>query len=633
MLAAMLLAGIFASSARVRQKNEPASEGQPITPAGSLVIDSTTRQPAVGALPVDFVRSPDHTGPEKKGRYLVTVNSGFGIQFNAASNRAQQSLGVIDLNATPDPVVIQNVYFPAPQSVNVGVVFSPVAEADGSHFLYVSGGFENKIWILRFVAGSANPISPASPGPNTEVRAPFIDVNAFSRSAPSPRYNRNQAPVYPTGIAISADGNTLFVANNLGDSLGIINDVRGARRLERIDLPGAKGPSSSEIESFSYPYGVVAIPVGPVVGRNDPYTGLRGSTSKVYVSLWNQNAIAVLNFANNQRRVSYIPVGHHPTAMLWDGTRSRLYIVNSNADSVSMIDTRYDGEIERINVRLAEDGLIGNSPEGLALDADGTTLLVANAHSNSVAVVALSPTSLDNSGTSDRPVYAERRADDRSKVKGFIPTGQYPSAVAFAAGRIFVGNGKGTGFENSSVVVNNSGRAPNAPNDRFPAGSGRGSGQGGEYSVALVAGNISVVSPPEDAALARYTQQVMQNTGLLARERSRLFPGVSPIKHVIYIIKENRTYDQVFGDVDRAGNGSVLVDHDRTSHQTIVLSRCALDCWIGFLLTQKPVLMDTIGPPRHFPQTTSIKLTDGNIAGEAAHTITRDSIVCRITIP
>ena len=554
-LAVMLLAGLFASSARMRQNNEPASEGAPITPAGSLIIDWTTRQPAVGSLTVDFVRSPDHTGPEGKGRYLVAVNSGYGIQFNARGNRGQQSLAVIDLNANPNPVVIQNVYFPSPQSVNVGVVFSPVAEADGSHFLYVSGGFENKIWIFRFVAGNTNPISPASPGPDTEVKAPFIDVNAFSRSAPSPRYNGSQAPVYPTGIAISPDGDTLFVANNLGDSLGIINHVRGRRRLERIDLPGAKSAPSSEIESFSYPYGVVAIPVGPAVGRNDPYTGLRGSTSKVYVSLWNQNAIAVLDFVNNARRVSYISVGHHPTAMLWDGTRSRLYVVNSDADSVSMIETRYDREVERINVRLAEGELIGNSPEGLALNNDGTLLFVANAHSNSVAVVAPAPLSLDNSRTNERPAYAARRNDDRSKVKGFIPTGQYPAAVAFAAGRLLIGNGKGTGFENSSLVVNNSGRAPNIPNDRFPAGSGRGSGQGGEYSVALVAGNMSLVPMPGDPELARYTQQVMQNNGLIAPERKRLFPGMSPFKHVIYIIKENRTYDQVFGDVERAGNG------------------------------------------------------------------------------
>ena len=88
----------------------------------------------------------------------------------------------------------------------------------------------------------------------------------------------------------------------------------------------------------------------------------------------------------------------------------------------------------------------------------------------------------------------------RSQVRGFIPTGQYPSAVAVAGQTIFVGNGKGTGVENSSVVVNNSGRTPNAPNDRFPAGSGRGSLQGGEYSVSLVVGNISAIPTPDEPA-------------------------------------------------------------------------------------------------------------------------------------
>src|ERR1700738_105736 len=100
------------SSASRNNEDEPASEGLRITPAGSLLIDATTRQPAVGALPVDFVRSPDHTGRDGSGRYLIAVNSGFGIQFNTAGNRAQQSLAVIDLSTSPAPMVVQNVYFP-----------------------------------------------------------------------------------------------------------------------------------------------------------------------------------------------------------------------------------------------------------------------------------------------------------------------------------------------------------------------------------------------------------------------------------------------------------------------------------------------------------------------------------------
>ena len=560
------------SSAGRNRKDEPASGGRPITPAGYLVIDATTRQPAVGALTVDFVRSPDHMGPEGKGRYLIAVNSGYGIQFNAAGNRGQQSLSVIDLNGRPAPLVVQNVYFPSPQSVNVGLVFSPAADQDGSHTLYASGGFENKIWVFRFSAEGQPPIMPVSPGPNSSVEAPFIDVSGFTTAAPSLRYNDNRAPVYPTGLAISPDGNTLFVANNLGDSLGIINDLRGTRKLELLGLVGRRG-ITTEREHFTYPYAVLAIPPGPARAREFNQLALlesvnkarqptkkssadsTGSTAKVYVSCWNDNSVAVVDLSTNQRKISYISVGHHPTAMIWDGTRSRLYVANSDDDSVSMIDTRYDREVERINVRLAQEAKMGQSPEGLALSGDGLILYVANARSNSVAVVDLSPASLNNSGTSEKPAYANRDEDDLSRVRGFIPTGQYPSALALVAQTIFVGNGKGTGVENSSLVVNNSGRVPNAPNDRFPAGSGRGAGQGGQYSLAIVAGNLSAIPLPDDPALARYTQQVMRNNGLLGSVRTSLFPGPSPIKHIIYVIKENRTYDQVFGDVERAGNG------------------------------------------------------------------------------
>jgi YVTN family beta-propeller protein len=491
--------------------DEPASEGRPITPAGSLVQDLTTRQAAVGALPVDFVRSPDKLGPGGEGRFLLSVNSGYGIQFNAAANRGQQSLSVIDLNAKP-AAVVQNVYFPSPQSVNVGVVFSPQPQDDGSYALYVSGGFENKIWIFRFQPENHTPITPASPGPNTNVEAPFIDVSGFASAANSPRYNSDRAPVYPSGIAIAPDGNTLFVANNLGDSLGVIEDVRARRKLTRIDLR-----REGDGEQFIYPYAVAVVP--------------QQGSFKAYVSCWNDASVAVVQ---SGKLVSRVAVGRHPTSMLLNPARTRLYVANSNDDSVSVIDTQTDKEIERINVRLSEAVPPGNSPEGLALRGDD--LYVANAHSNSVAVVELAPA--------------------RSKVKGFIPTGQYPSALALVGPTIFIGNGKGTGVQNSSLIVDNSGRVPNAPNERFPAGSGRAGGQGGQYSAALVIGNISAVNVPDDPALARYTQQVMRNNGLLGERQSRLFPGRAPIKHVIYVIKENRTYDQIFGDVDKSGDGT-----------------------------------------------------------------------------
>ena len=535
----MASADLRGSAANVTVQNQFGSEGRPITPAGSLVRDASTQQPAVGALPVAFVRSPDKTGPNGLGRYLIAVNSGFGVQFSSTTNRAQQSLAVIDLNARPLPVVVQNVYFPTPQSVNVGVVFAPAAEPDGTFALYASGGFENKIWIFRFRAGAATPITPTSRGPNTTVEAPFIDITGFALSANSPRYNDNRAPVYPAGLAISADGDTLYVANNLGDSLGIIRNVRNARILTRVDLHRSGSPQ------FSSPYGVVALSAKGT-----------SQTSKVYVSCWADASIAVVDPRRPDRSITNILVERHPTAMILNSSETRLFVVNSDADSVSVIDTASDREIERINVRLAENALIGGSPESLALNADESTLYVANAHANAVAVVALSSRARGVAAARRERGEREERGNqddgDRSKVRGFIPTGQYPSAIAMIGPTIFVGNGKGTGFLNSSLVVDNSGMAPNLSNDRFP-GSGR--GERGQHAMSLTSGNISAIPEPDERALAAYTQQVMRNDGVIGSIRTKLFAGPSPIKHVIYIIKENRTYDQVFGDVTQSGDG------------------------------------------------------------------------------
>jgi YVTN family beta-propeller protein len=549
------LSALFSYSQDRSASNEPASEGRPITPAGSLVLDATTGHPAVGSLPVAFVRSPDHGAKDGGGRYLIGVNSGFGIQFNAATNAEQQSISVLDLNAEPSPQVIQNVYFPSPQSAQVGAVFSPEPDSTGAYTFYVSGGFENKIWIFRFRPGAAQPVSPASNGPDTKVMAPFLSVSGFATAAPSPRYNDDQEPVYPLGIALSADGDSLFVANNLSDSLGIVRGLRSERRLIRVDL------SDGHDGHFVYPYGVVA--------WTSP--GSR-ETQKVFVSCWATASVAAVDAHHPEKPVTFIPVGRHPTAMLFNSALTRLYVANSDADSVSVIDPRIDRVIETISVRLSENALPGGSPEGLALSADGATLYVANAHSNAVAVVALGPAAM---GTAVRHEEKKSSREDRkdkdddgeksparSQVRGFIPTGQYPSALAVADGSLFVANGKGTGFENSSLVANNSGRAPNTANERFPAGTGE-THKGGEYDTALIAGTISQIAEPDARALVDYTSQVMRNDGLIGAPDVHLFAGASPIHHVIYIIRENRTYDQIFGDVEKSGDGQAA-DGDPT---------------------------------------------------------------------
>src|SRR6266567_8495208 len=230
----LLLTAFFLSGILQGQK-EPAGEGRPITPAGTLVMDASTRLPAVGAMPMTMLRSPDTLGRGGKGRYLLVVNSGYGVQFSEETNRAQQSIAVIDLNASPEPAVVQNIYFPTPQSANVGLAFSPTADADGNFEMYVSGGFENKVWVFRFRPKAAAPVQPGSPGPNTKVEAPSFEISKAGEVSRAD-YNKGKAALYPTGLAVTADGATLVTANNLGDSVTIVRRLRDTRRMERVDL-------------------------------------------------------------------------------------------------------------------------------------------------------------------------------------------------------------------------------------------------------------------------------------------------------------------------------------------------------------------------------------------------------------
>ena len=523
----VLVVGItVAHTAPTAQLRPGAWQGRPLVPAGDLVVDRATGRPAVGAMGMNIIRSPDATGPEGRGRYLVVVNSGFGVAFDADTNRAQQSLQVIDLSLEP-PQVIQNVYFPTPQSASVGAVFDRRPDPRGLYRLYVSGGVENLVWRFRFDPQAEVPILETSPGPDTRVRASSISVEGFARQAPSPRYHNNRAPVYPLGIDLSPDGETLYLANNLADNLGIISDLSGLRDLERVDLRPSRRVAAQ-------PYDVVVAP--------------QADGHYVFISLWATAEVVRVDPRHLSQPPVRISVARHPTEMVVSADGSRLYVVNSNADSVSVIGTAAGQEVERIHTGLVEAGdLVGASPEGLALSSDGARLYAANAQAATVAVIELSRLARG------LPESAEEEDERRSEVIGFIPTGLYPTALAVAAGRLFVANGKGTGFESSSQVVSETGLFPNAPNQRYPVRDNRPSGQD---IKSLTAGNLSILAEPEGPDLAAYTQTAMKANGLLGQHKTALFDGPSPIRHVIYVIKENRTYDQVFGDLEASGDGT-----------------------------------------------------------------------------
>ena len=521
----------FISPDNSRAEAETAAEQiqeRKIAPAGKLLIDSETNQPAVMPLTFNFVRSPDTAAADGKGRFLIAVNSGYGLTFNSKS-KPQQSVSVIDLNKKPEPQVVQNIYFPSPQSANFGLVFDKRAQPNGKFNLYLSGGFENKIWILSFDPNAEKPLAPAN-APDAQFDAPFVDVSAFSENAPSPNYNRDTAAVYPTGIDLSPDGSSLFVANNLGDTLGVVADLRDTRRITRVRL------QRQNSKQFVYPYDVKILP------SKDGKT-----VDKIYVSLWGDGSIAVVD-GKTLKLKTHIAAARHPTLMLFSRDKTRLYVADSDGDSISIIntntDTLYQSE-PKIDIKLAENAQNGMSPQGLALSEDEKTLYVANAKTNAVAVIELDP-----------KINQESRSEDksRSRILGFIPTGNYASAVAVVGDKLFIANGKGTGMENSSLQTTQTGLYPNMPNEKFP---GDNYGKRGMYSAAIVSGNISLVDKPDEKRLFAYTQQVMRENGLLGERKTSIFPpGKSPFKHIIYIIRENRTYDQVFGDLETSGDGA-----------------------------------------------------------------------------
>ena len=509
------------------ETDAPDLQDKKLEGAGKLLLDADTNEAAVMPMTFDFVRSPDTNAADGKGRFLIAVNSGYGLMFNSKS-KAQQTLAVIDLNAKPAPKVVQNIYFPSPQSANFGLVFDKKPQADGRINLYLSGGFENKIWILSFDAAKDKPLAPQN-APDEKFDAPSIDVSAFAENAPSENYNSEKAAVYPTGIDLAPDGQTLFSANNLGDSLGVISDLRDSRKITRIKL---QRTNSSQ---FVYPYDAKVLPNAD--GK---------SVDKIFVSLWGDDSVAVVD-GKTLRVLTHIKTARHPTKMLFNRAKTRLFVADSDGDSVSVINTKTNLLAEnepKINIKLAENAPNGMSPQGLALSDDEKTLYVANAKTNSVAVVKLSAKFNDDKRSEDK---------SRSQIAGFIPTGNYPSAVAVVGKQIFIANGKGTGMENSSVKITESGLYPNMPNAAFPANRSK----RGEYSAAIVSGNVSVVEMPSEKQLYAYTQTVLRGSGMINSPSAPIFSnGKSPFKHVIYIIRENRTYDQVFGDLEKSGDGN-----------------------------------------------------------------------------
>ena len=321
----------------------------------------------------------------------------------------------------------------------------------------------------------------------------------------------------PSGLAVTGGGARLFVALNLKHAVAMIDTGSG---------------KVAELEAGSYPY--TAIAAGDAVyvsnwGGRRPLPGDRTDGAFPVVlderGIPASGTVSAFDAASGKLR-AHIETGLHPSAMCFDAHSSRLFVANANSDSVSVIDTRSNRAVDTINVRTAKDAPLGSSPNALALSPDGKTLFVANAANNAVAVV---------------------RLGGRPRVEGFIPTGWYPTAVAVSRDgrRLWVASGYGFG----SVAPLPEGRAGRSYRDR--------------------AGVVSAIDVPSPRALAAMTRQVLENNRDQSAQPAPPRSGhpvpmhrgqASPIRYVFYIIKENRTYDQVLGDLPQ-GNGDPSLVH------------------------------------------------------------------------
>ena len=394
------------------------------------------------------------------------------------------------------------------QTIKVAKSWLGIALSPDGKRLFVSGGDDNEILLFDFAAGKA-----AAAGKINLGSEAYHNLDGRARDA-ARRAGRGEF-AFPAGIAISPDGKWLYAAENLTHKVAV------------VDL--AKQQVVKKIEVGEYPYDCE----------------MERDGKRLYVSNWGSRSLAVIDTATNSVTAT-IQVGDHPNDIELTRDGKTLYVANANSNTVSVVDTATLKELEAISTALHPKSPAGSTPNAVALSPDEKTLFIANADNNNVAIVDVK----------------KRQA---AEVEGFIPTGWYPTSVRVSKDgkRIFVANGKGTA----------SAANPKGPTPLI--------GRTDQYIGTLLKGTVSLIDLPGKARLAQLTKRTYANSpytdALLKAARApkekTAIPvklgEASPIKHVIYVIKENRTYDQVLGDM-KEGNGDpslVLFGEDVTPNQ------------------------------------------------------------------
>jgi DNA-binding beta-propeller fold protein YncE len=483
-------------------------------PTSKTVLHPTPGAPQrTNGFPETIALSPD-------GRYAALLNNGYG----SAESGTKQSIAIVDLQTnqvTDFPE--QRLTEEAHQSYFIGLAFSSdssrlyasigsISDPAGEH----PGNTGNGIAVYRFEQGkivSDRFINIAlQPVPAGTHVSRDLDKVPPGRAIPYPA----GLAVLPGKSAASDPGkDKLLVADNLSDNV-ILLDAGSGTELAQFDLGNHRFVPSS------FPYTVVATRDG----------------RRAWCSLWNASQVAELNLERKilVRRIpllaptSPVAPGSHPTAMLLSPDENTLYVALSNADAVAAVNTRTGAIQAMFSTRLPKQEFPGNETDALAQTKDGKRLFAASAATDSVAVF-------------DTTQLADGRSHVGTPISalGFIPTEWYALAVAVAGDDLLIATGKslGTGPNANNISVEPSNRKPTHP-----------------YIATLLHGSIARISLREiEKNLPAFTRIAQEQMQLLADPTALPFAaGANPLHHVIYIIKENRTYDQIFGDL-QVGNG------------------------------------------------------------------------------
>jgi DNA-binding beta-propeller fold protein YncE len=418
------------------------------------MLDPAGTSADLGSMPLAMVLSPD-------GRKVLVLLNGY----------REQGVQVVDrATGRVDQMLVQAAAF-------LGIAFSP----DG-RTLYASGGNQDVVYRYDW----------------RDDRATLTDslVLAVKRGPNGTRY--------PGGLAPSADGRLLYVAENLADSLAVV-DLASARVVQRL-------------ATERWPYGVA-------VAKN----------GTVYVSAWGGSTVSVFTSAASGALVdaARIRVGRHPSALLLSADDSRLFVASASTDRIAVVDTKQRLVLTQIFDSPPGGPGEGSTPSALALSSDGKRLLVAESDNNAIALIDLAPVT---SG------IAAATGDDR--IAGRVPTEWYPTAVIARGDTLLALTGKGRGT------------GPNLKGPGRPGMSGNPDARQytlGQTSGTLVTSTFARAAGPDLAALsARVARANLWGAAAPA-------PKLPPFQHVIYIVKENRTYDQVLGDLPQADGDTSLV--------------------------------------------------------------------------